>query len=706
MTPAATSLPRLLLCVCFIFAKVDVAAQGGGALVGPGAITPAGHSGGNGGRRRGGWGVVGNWPAGFFIAGSSIRDMNGLYELIHRDNSLPHRAIMTWGNCGTGWIITNSDTTIGYGGPALGHKPMEWLLMDGDGVERFAHEGGKYLPGAGTEWKHMHSLGRDWGGNAEWNRGRLKPGDRVRTHITQEGDAGDVLWHSGEEGVVVDARSPKRQAETPNPVSWKRDKDGRLFDVPAFHLERLGGAAPFIGENGAPSVGPNDAALVDPRRQDSMEEAELPWQVVAIMNAKSMEGYVQRHREHEAEVETARKLHSARMQARRSRNEQSAMAGKDDDVGRGVRLLEVSNAASAAAAAAAAERTVATFGPDFSSQGREKDYFFRAAAEVLAKTPTAVEVGADGDDVTVDDDLQLKIDAALLAKSAALDAGQGSLDKKECLFDEVGTVAALLVLRGERSRSTSQPVAALAASAAALRIIEAIPALSATFSTPQSSFCNDDEGRKGGDRKGGPTFDLKSRALMLQSCALLDSGRPVMAIRYLENLIAHDRFFPYIEDWLLRAHSQARRRAFLPFVSARNAVNTDETAGAPALLGICSVGDLIEAAEDIDGFWQRGDLGVVIGLGPASAPIAARMGGVNPYDPLLQRLAERVRTSLRNRFATSQDLSAANATAAAVDAENSIIVGSRYSSVPWREQGNEGKLYDVQVKQDPSYNKV
>ena len=82
------------------------------------------------------------------------------------------------------------------------------------------------------------------------------------------------------------------------------------------------------------------------------------------------------------------------------------------------------------------------------------------------------------------------------------------------------------------------------------------------------------------------------------------------------------------------------------------------------------------------------------------------MGGVNPYDPLLQRLAERVRTSLRNRFATSQDLSAANATAAAVDAENSIIVGSRYSSVPWREQGNEGKLYDVQVKQDPSYNKV
>ena len=82
--------------------------------------------------------MVGNWPSGFFIAGSSIKEMNGLYELVARDNTLPHRAIMTWGNCANGFLITNMDTTLGYNGPALGHKPMEWLLIDEHGVERFA----------------------------------------------------------------------------------------------------------------------------------------------------------------------------------------------------------------------------------------------------------------------------------------------------------------------------------------------------------------------------------------------------------------------------------------------------------------------------------------------------------------------------------------------------------------------------------------
>ena len=52
-----------------------VAAQ----LVGPGALVPGGGPG-AGGRRRGGWGVVDEWPKGFFIGGSAIDEMNGLYR--------------------------------------------------------------------------------------------------------------------------------------------------------------------------------------------------------------------------------------------------------------------------------------------------------------------------------------------------------------------------------------------------------------------------------------------------------------------------------------------------------------------------------------------------------------------------------------------------------------------------------------------------
>jgi len=78
------------------------------SLVAPGAMTPGG--GGGGGKRGGGWGVVGKWPIGFFVAGSSITDMNGLYIFIgERDDSLPEEGIMTWGNLGSSWTIANVD---------------------------------------------------------------------------------------------------------------------------------------------------------------------------------------------------------------------------------------------------------------------------------------------------------------------------------------------------------------------------------------------------------------------------------------------------------------------------------------------------------------------------------------------------------------------------------------------------------------------
>lgn len=316
-----------------VWSPLSVAAQRD--LVAPGTLV---RGGGSQGARRGGWGVVGNWPEGFFIAGSSIREMNGLYERIARDNTLPHRSHIVWGNVLNGWLIANVDATLGYDSPALGHQQMEWLLIDPEGVERFAHEGGKYLPGAGVDWHHFHDLNRQWGG--QWNKGRLRTGDKVRTHDTLRDDIKNVLfWRKGEEGIVTDARLPTRETERQNPVTWRRDSDGREFDTPAWHIRRIGGASPFIGSNGKSDIGgvngsdtfsfrKEDLALIDPQIQRDREEAELPWQVVAIMSAERMAEYSTRYRDFGEEISAAKKLHSHQEHTRRKRKAKESTSNR------------------------------------------------------------------------------------------------------------------------------------------------------------------------------------------------------------------------------------------------------------------------------------------------------------------------------------------------------------------------------------------
>lgn len=110
---AVTAFKMLFALVVSCILSISVA-----QLVGPGAMTRRGGGGGGGGRGGGGWGVVGEcslylflidffyfkvfccqykisnylsslflfskgkWPVGFFIAGSSIEKMNGLYVLV------------------------------------------------------------------------------------------------------------------------------------------------------------------------------------------------------------------------------------------------------------------------------------------------------------------------------------------------------------------------------------------------------------------------------------------------------------------------------------------------------------------------------------------------------------------------------------------------------------------------------------------------
>ena len=60
-----------------------------GQLVGPGALVPGGGP--QNSRRSGGWGVVDQWPVGFFVGGSDLTEMNGIYvRQPELDHKLPH----------------------------------------------------------------------------------------------------------------------------------------------------------------------------------------------------------------------------------------------------------------------------------------------------------------------------------------------------------------------------------------------------------------------------------------------------------------------------------------------------------------------------------------------------------------------------------------------------------------------------------------
>eukprot|EP00756_Hemistasia_phaeocysticola_P033139 Hpha_TRINITY_DN16450_c0_g1::TRINITY_DN16450_c0_g1_i2::g.163824::m.163824 len=125
------------------------------ALVGPGAMTPYG---GGGRRRQRGTCVVREPACGFFIAGSSIEDMNGIYGRVARvPNSLKHEALLSYKHDHTQWWMvlvdrSNPDEEDTGGSGRYGELDREWIFLDDRGGERFKHEGDTIIPGAGVRW--------------------------------------------------------------------------------------------------------------------------------------------------------------------------------------------------------------------------------------------------------------------------------------------------------------------------------------------------------------------------------------------------------------------------------------------------------------------------------------------------------------------------------------------------------------------------
>jgi len=126
----------------------------GAQLVGPGGVVP--YGGGGGGPRR--LGTVRDWAQGFFVAGSALDELNGVYARIEPNTA---RRACRARSCKVAYRNGESDWILAFGGPPAGletksGKATEWVFVDQSGRDRFEHEGDTVIPGAGDSWHFSH----------------------------------------------------------------------------------------------------------------------------------------------------------------------------------------------------------------------------------------------------------------------------------------------------------------------------------------------------------------------------------------------------------------------------------------------------------------------------------------------------------------------------------------------------------------------
>ena len=189
---------RTALC---LLGPVFAAAQ----LVGPGAVTSYTGA----GRQSRSYGTVRDPAAGFYIGGSSLREMNGVYARVappDAEGTARARAwVLFYENEDTGWTLGLAQ------GPrraralaAVGGKATEWLLVDPSRADRFGHEGETVICSAGEKWEHLHrhattratarAAARPAAGRQGWGsyfrRRASAPGSRARAAADEAARAG------------------------------------------------------------------------------------------------------------------------------------------------------------------------------------------------------------------------------------------------------------------------------------------------------------------------------------------------------------------------------------------------------------------------------------------------------------------------------------------------------------------------------------
>ena len=94
-------------------------------------------------------------PSGFFVAGSSLEQLNGLYSKlsptnVHLLSAEGHNHLFRWAyrHEDSGWIIGNVRARD-Y--EAIGGRTTEWVIVDAEQRDRFAHTAA-LSPGSGSAW--------------------------------------------------------------------------------------------------------------------------------------------------------------------------------------------------------------------------------------------------------------------------------------------------------------------------------------------------------------------------------------------------------------------------------------------------------------------------------------------------------------------------------------------------------------------------
>ena len=127
-------------------------------------------------------------PVGFFIQGSSIRDMCGVYVMqsppIYEDDDKDDiETLLYYKHVDNNWTLEQ----LRRG------RRVEWNLVDEDGQERFMQPGAKLVPGAGVRWGWVHRSSGD--GSMVLRAGR-EPNALVGQEVTEAtpDDENDLPW--------------------------------------------------------------------------------------------------------------------------------------------------------------------------------------------------------------------------------------------------------------------------------------------------------------------------------------------------------------------------------------------------------------------------------------------------------------------------------------------------------------------------------
>ncbi|KAJ1456748.1 hypothetical protein M885DRAFT_517185 [Pelagophyceae sp. CCMP2097] len=259
-------------------------AEGAGDLVAPGALTTGGGgAGGVGHPRRGGRGIVGQWPAGFFVGGSSRGGMNGLYVDATDEHGLPFYCFRAYRNLDSGWTLSSAAVQGRWRPAEDATATDEWVIADDRGRHVVASKAGHYIPGVGTSWRHVFD---------ERRLRNFARGDAVAAR----GDA-DGLWADGDAGTVLSVQHARGEFAS---VRWRR-AGGREFTVRTWHLDHVDAAT----ERTLDERRPDERRVAAAGDDDDL--ASLPWQVVAMMDRQRLDDLVARYQEWRDEMDASRR---------------------------------------------------------------------------------------------------------------------------------------------------------------------------------------------------------------------------------------------------------------------------------------------------------------------------------------------------------------------------------------------------------------